>query len=276
MKISTATSVFLNYTLPDALDEIVRCGFDGVDIWCGRPHLFRRDYPPEMLQHIRQMLQKNHLTPVSVMPAFFRYPFSLSSPLDAIRSDSIAYMKDCIDNAAAIGSKVVLVVPNHSLRGQTLDDARQRFIDSLSQLAPYAARNGITLGLEVVYPLLSDYMSATDHALQVIHNLGGNNLGVVLDSGHLNLSDEDVRSALENVGDLLLQMHINDNDARQQQNAIPGEGVFDFKMLVALLRQRGYQGFLSLELGWGYTFDPMPAIQESLRRVRSLLDENQK
>jgi sugar phosphate isomerase/epimerase len=112
MRHSTATSVFVNYQIQDALDQIIRAGFAGVDIWCGRPHLFRKDYPPETLELLRQKIEENNLVPVSLMPAFFRYPFSLSSPVEAIRQDSIQYMKDCIDNAVLIGAKQVLVVPS--------------------------------------------------------------------------------------------------------------------------------------------------------------------
>jgi protein FrlC len=99
---------------------------------------------------------------------------------------------------------------------------------------------------------------------------------VVLDSGHLNLSGEDPASALDNLGDLLLQVHVNDNDGKQQQNAIPGEGNFDFARLVSLLRQRRFEGFLTLELAWGYSFDPLPAITEAARRMRATLSEVRK
>lgn len=268
MKISTATSVFVNYLIGDAIEQIIEADFDGIDIWCGRPHLYRSDYPPQTLAGIKQRLDEAGLAVVSLMPAFFRYPFSLSSPIKAVREDSISYMKDCIDNAVVMGAGHVLVVPNHSLHGQTTGQARKAFIDSLGQVCIYAEKKQMKLGVEIVYPQLSDYMHSSQDAVQVICEIGSPALGVVIDSGHLNLSGEDPQIALTNLGKHLLQVHVNDNDGKQQQNAIPGEGVFDFGGLVRILRKSGYDGYLTLELGWGYTFDPLPAAREALARVR--------
>jgi len=271
MNISTATSVFFNYLIPDAVEQVIEAGFDGIDIWCGRPHLYRQDYPPDTLIVMKQRLDQAGLAVVSLMPAFFRYPFSFSSPVDAIRDDSVAYMKACIDNALVMGAGHVLVVPSHSLHGQTTGDARKSFIDSLGKVCEYAEQKKMKLGIEIVYPQLSDYMHSSRDAMQVIRELGSSALGVVIDSGHLNLSGENLETVLNNLGDLLLQVHVNDNDGKQQQNAIPGEGVIDFGGLVNLLRKFGYDGFLTLELGWGYTFDPLPAAREALARVRNFL-----
>ena len=273
MKTSTATSVFVNYPLHDAIDQVIQAGFEGVDIWCGRPHLFRKDYSPDAIQRLGKKLQKSGLTPVSLMPAFYRYPFSLSSPNDVIRKDSIEYLKDCITNAVLIGAKQVLVVPNHSLVGQTIQDAQQRFVDSLRQVSDIAEKQSIRLGLEVLYPQLSDYLCSSEAALHVMAEIGSDCLGVVMDTGHLNLSGENPENALKNLGDLLLQVHINDNDSRQQQNAIPGEGTFNFSGFIQLLHKYEYDGFLSLELGWGYTLDPYPAVCSALERLHSLIQD---
>jgi protein FrlC len=273
MKTSTATSVFVNYQIHDAIDLIIQAGFEGVDFWCGRPHIYRRDLSPETLQQLRDKMEKSNLAPVSLMPAFFRYPYSLSSPNEVVHRDSIAYVRDCIDNAVLLGARQVLIVPTHSLRGQSTADARQRYLDSLAELSVHAEQKGVRLGLEIVYPNLSDYMSTTEDALGVIQAVGSSCLGVVLDTGHLNLSGEDPAGALRNLGELLLQVHVNDNDARQQQNAIPGDGSFDFTGFIRLLRRYHYDGFLSLELGWTYSFDPYPAISAARDRVRGFIND---
>lgn len=271
MKISTATSVFVNYQLPQAIDAIAQRGFEGVDIWCGRPHLYRHDHPPAWLEGLREQLAAHRLTPVSLMPAFFRYPYSLSSPVEAIRLDSIQYVIETIQNAEAVRCKQVLIVPSHSLQGQTIDEARRRYLDSLATICPLAEEKDVMLGLEILYPGLSDYMCSSQDALAAIQDLKSPCLGVVIDTGHLNLSGEDTERAIQNLGYHLLQVHVNDNDGHQQQNLIPGEGTYDFPRLIQLLHQVGYAGFLSLELGWGYTFDPVPAVSEALRRMQNYL-----
>lgn len=271
MKISTATSVFVNYSLNDAVDAVIKAGFEGIDVWCGRPHLYRHDHSPAVLEGLRKKLEGAGVTVVSLMPAFFRYPYSLSSPNEAVRQDSIAYVKDCIDNALLIGSDKVLIVPTHSLNGQPVDDTRRQFLESLKDLCAYAEPLGMKLGIEIVYPQLSDILCSSADALQMLHAIGYAGLGVVLDSGHINLSGEDLGQALSALGRSLLQVHVNDNDGKIQQNAIPGQGSFDFNRLIRLLDRNGYEGFLSLELGWNYSFDPLPAASLAKDRVQAYL-----
>lgn len=271
MKISTATSVFVNYSLNDAVEAVIKAGFAGIDLWCGRPHLYRHDHSPAALEGIRKKLEEAGVTPVSLMPAFFRYPYSLSSPNEVVRQDSIAYVKDCIDNARLLGSNQVLIVPTHSLKGQPVEDTRWQFLESLKSLCAYAEPVGMKLGIEIVYPRLSDILSSSAEALSIMQTLGYPGLGVVLDSGHIHLSGEDLEQALCALGSSLLQVHVNDNDGQAQQNAIPGEGSFDFGRLVRLLDRNGYAGFLSLELGWNYSFDPLPAVSQAKDRVQAYL-----
>ncbi len=275
MKISTATSVFVNYTIQDAAREILKAGYEGIDLWCGRPHLYRKDHSPQELHSLAEWLRQNGLAPVSCMPAFFRYPYSLSSPSEIIRRDSIDYMKETIDTACILSAAKVLVIPTHSLHGQATQDARTRFIDSLAVVCHYAEANGIKLGIEIVYPALSDYMSSTDDALRVIQEIGSPCLGIVLDTGHLNLSGENIEQAFQKAGDLLFQIHVNDNDGHHQQNNIPGEGSFNFPRLSRLLYQMNYSGALTVEIGWQYSFDPVSAAARALERMQTYLHMDQ-
>lgn len=268
MKFSTATSVLVNYPLEDALKTVIELGFDGVDIWCGRPHLFRQDYSEDTIKAIGEKLKKSGITVVSVMPAFFRYPFSLSSPVESIRLDSIAYMEDCIRNAALVGAKSVLVVPSSCLSGQSVQAASAAFSKSLAAVCECAMRHGVALGVEVLNPKLSAYACNVAQVMDLISGLDGDSVGLVLDTGHINLSGQSFERELERAGDKLMQIHINDNDGQEQQNAVPGDGNFNFGAMHHLLKKLGYNGFLSLELGWNYSLDPVAALRRSLKASR--------
>jgi len=272
VRIATATSVLFQYAIKDAVSLVARIGFDGVDIWGGRPHVYRQDLTTEELVHLRHLIADHGLSVVSFMPAFYRYPHSLSNPNPKVRDDSIDYMRQCIDSAALLGAGIVLVVPDHSLHGQTREDALGRFAESVDVIARYAARYELKLGLEVLYYDETDLVNSADDALHIIEQLGYGNLGVVLDTGTLNLSKESPEEILARLDGLLLQVHVNDNDGgREQQNLIPGEGTYDFKSLIRTLREHHYSGFLSAELARGYAHDPEPALRTTLERLRAWL-----
>jgi protein FrlC len=272
MRIATATSVVFQHTIQDAIRLIASIGFDGVDIWGGRPHVYRQDLTTEELAHLRRLIADHGLSVVSFMPAFYRYPHSLSNPNLRVREDSIDYMRQCTDNAAILGAGIVLVVPDHSLHGQTREDALGRFTESMDVVARYASQYDLMLGIEVLYYDETDFVNSADDALSIIDQLGHKNIGVVLDTGTLNLSQESPETILAKLGDLVLQVHVNDNaGGHEQQNLIPGEGTYDFRSLIRALREHDYSGFLSAELTKSYAQDPEPALRTTLERLRGWL-----
>jgi fructoselysine 3-epimerase len=275
MKLGTATSVLYLYTLRDAIPLIAEIGFDGVDIWGGRPHVYRQDYSPAELKELCQIITGHGLSVSSFMPAFYRYPHSLSNPNPKVRQDSIDYMRQCIDNAAILGARVVLIVPDLSLVGQARLDSRQRLIESIDVCARYASQYELKLGIEVLHFDETDLVNTSDDAIGIIHELGHANLGVVLDTGTLNLSKEDPQEAVAKLSGLLLQVHVNDNHGgHKQQNLIPGEGTYNFRELIQVLQKDDYSGFLSAELSKEYSDDPMPALRKTVERLKAWMHEN--
>jgi protein FrlC len=273
MKIGTSTSVLYQYELKDAIPLIARVGFDGVDVWGGRPHVYRRDYSDAELRALREYIYGHGLVVSSFMPAFYRYPHSLSNPNHKVREDSIQYMLESIDNAAVLGARIVLVVPDISLFGQSRQDSWQRFVESIDRVAEYTSQYDLTLGIEVLYTDETDLVNSSDDALEIIRTLRRTNLGVVVDTGTLNLSKETPEDMLDKLGDTLLQIHVNDNHGHEkQQNLIPGEGNYDFLRLVRALKSRGYAGFLSAELSKEYANDPEAALRQTFERLNDWIE----
>lgn len=275
MKLGTATSVLYQYAICDAISLIAKIGYEGVDIWGGRPHVYRQDLSEQELKHLRKLIEDHSLTVSSFMPAFYRYPHSLSSPNPKVREDSIGYMRACLDNAVVLGADLVLVVPDHSLYGQTREDSQRRMIESIDVIAQSAFQyDELRLGIEILYYDETDFVNSADDALKIINLLGHNNMGVVLDTGTLNLSKESLKDILVKLDNLLLQVHVNDNQGRnRQQNLIPGEGNYDFRTLIRILKDHKYSGFLSAELSKEYANEPEPALRTTAERLRGWIQE---
>lgn len=271
MKISLASGVYLNFPLEEAIKRVASAGYDGIDIWSGRPHAYRRDFSESQLNHLRLILEECGLGVSSLMPAFYRYPYDLSSPNDAIRQDSLGYMKECMDTAAVLGAPIVLIVPKRSLHGQSVQDAWKRLADGIDEICLYAQQYEFKLGLEAANPYVTDLVNTAADALRMIEEVEHDNLGAVIDSGHVHLSTESAQEAIKALGERLLQVHVNDNDGQQQQNLVPGEGTFDFIGLLETLWIVGYDGFLSAELSYHYTLDPDPVVLQTAQRMREWL-----
>jgi len=275
VRLGTATSVLYQYDIRDAIPIIADAGYDGVDIWGGRPHVYRQDLSTVELQDLSRRIEDHGLAVSSFMPAFYRYPHSLSNPNPKVRNDSIDYMRQCIDNAALLGAKIVLVVPDHSLQGQTREASMQRMVESIGVAAQHASQYDLKLGIEVLYYDETDLVNTSDDALNIIRELGRANLGVVVDTGTLNLSKEPAQDMVAKLSGRLLQVHVNDNQGvGGQQNLIPGEGTYNFTELIRVLKKSGYSGFLSAELSREYSDDPVPALRTTAERLRAWVRGN--
>lgn len=274
MKLGTATSVLYLYSIQDAIPIVAKTGYDGVDIWGGRPHVYREDLSEGELIELRGVIADHGLSVSSFMPAFYRYPHSLTNPNPKVRQDSIQYMCQCLDNAVVLGAKIVLVIPDLSLFGQEKSDSRARMIESLGEVAGYATQYDLKLGLEVLYFDETDFITNSDEALGMLDELDQDKFGVVLDSGTLNLSKEPPDEIFTKLGDFILQVHVSDNHSTgHQQNLIPGEGTFNFNNFFRTLKKFDYQGFVSAELSKEYSLDVEPALRTTAERLRAWIDE---
>jgi protein FrlC len=275
MKLGIVTSVYNNYPLLEAIHHIIAAGYDAVDIWGGRPHAYRHDFAPQELKQLRQLIEDHGLAVSSFLPAFYRYPHNLCSPNDVVRRDTVEYVCESADNAVALGAGVLLVCPARILHGQTAQDAWERLVDSTDQVCEYTRPLNIRVALEAVNHHTFDLINTAADAVRMVEQLGHAHLGVLLDTGHMNLEVEPMERALQTAGGHLLRVHVNDNDGRHQQNLIPGDGSFPFDRFLRVLEANGYDGFVSAELSAEYGPDPDPAVRQTMQRLRQMLHANE-
>lgn len=274
MKLSLSTFLYYNYSLIDAIWHIAAVGFDGVDIWGGRPQAYRKDLSSQEIQMIRHLLQEEGLGVASFIPAQFRYPTSLCSPNDTIRKDSITYIQDSIECAAALGAPLVSVCPGHTLFGQTKTDGLERLADSLFEIVTYASQFDLRVAIEPADAYETDLLNTCIEAQRFILRQDIPNLGVLLDNGHAQIVGEKTDEVIHELGDKLYHIHLDDNNGKRDQHLIPGDGIFDFPSLITSLISVNYKGYLGVELGWDYTIDPDPAARLAEKRLRDFISQS--
>lgn len=271
MKIGIATSVFSNYSIHEAVRIIAEAGYDCIDIWGGRPHIYRKDYSPEELRALRSEIESRGMTVSSFMPAFYRYPHNLCSPNPEVVRDSLDYVYQCMDNAAELGASILLVCPPRLLFGQEVNDGWELLANALRLICDRVYQYPLKVSLEPVNKNVFDLINNVSDAKRMITYVGDEHLGVTLDSGHLYLSDETIEQALSSVGNYLFQVHINDNDGKNQQNLVPGEGTFNFEEFFTQLKKIGYNGVVSAELTSDYGQQIQPAVEKTIQLLKMWL-----
>ena len=272
MEIGVASSVLSRYRIEDAASLVAELGYSFIDLWGGRPHLYPPDMGEEELQSVRRVLNGNDLRLNCVMPVFFGYPYDLFIESKTALADSLQYVIANGENAARLGADYLLVCPGRLLFGQDARQTLDRFTEALDAICHRCRELGLSVLLEPVNRTTFDLINTAGQAMAIVRSIGADNIGIVLDTGHMNLESETIEEAIKAADDRLFHVHLNDNDGHSQTNQIPGEGSFDFPRFFSALRSAGYSGGVTVEIGGQYRLEPRGALKRSLSEVKRFLE----
>lgn len=162
----------------------------------------------------------------------------------AQRARSVQYVKDVITMVAELEGQMVSVVPGTV--GKIVPDGRpeeewQWAVESMQQCYEWAESAGVKLGIEPINRFETYFINRADQAL-TLAKATGPNCGVCLDIFHMNLEENDYYEAIRRAGDRLVGFHVADNN-----RMAPGMGRLDWPLIVAVLKEVGFKGALSVE-----------------------------
>ena len=270
-RFAQSSFVYFNHSLPDAIRRLHRCGYQGIEIWGGRPHMYGHDLDAEF-DSIRALLDECEMSVPNFIPAQFRYPSILSSSNEVVRRDSVRYIQSALDNALRIGAPSVSLCAGMTLAGESLEQGWKNLRQSIVELLDYSDKSGLKLLLEPAHRAESTLVLTIADGLRMVREIGSERLGICLDTGHTHVNGEDPAQAVRELKDIPLHIHIDDNHGDSDAHLIPGAGSIDYAPFVSALRDIGYQGFVSAELGFQYTLDPDPAVTTTLAALNGMFN----
>jgi len=261
--------------LEETIKRVAKLGYDGVEIWGGRPHAYYRDMDQRNILSIRKSIEKTGLEISGFIPAQFGYPTNLCSPISTLRKDSVDYIKKSIDTSLSLGCRKVSLCPGRTLYGQGYDSGMAELTCSLDELVDYAVAEEVLLLLEPAHMMESDLILTVAEGVRLIKEQKYPNMGIALDTGHCHVNKESLIDSLlllkeENIP---LHIHLDDNNGLTDQHKIPGEGTIIFAPFFQTLIEIGYRDYLTIELGFDYTSNPDEAAYQSREFVMSILEE---
>lgn len=184
-------------------------------------------------------------------------PSGLSAHCPLMRPEiSVPYLEKAIRFAAALGAPVVNTDEGIRPSWVSLEEAFGVMKYTLTTVLRTAERYRVYIGIE---PHQS--ISRTTEGLLRIATLSDSPfLRVNYDTGNAFLGGEDPYEGLKAVQDRLVHIHAKDISIRQSETergkatgtpvgCACGDGVIDWKRVIAILRDAGYDGVLSVECG---------------------------
>ena len=172
----------------------------------------------------------------------------LSHDDEGVRKVGIDYVRQCVDLAAAIGAPHV-VGPMYSAVGKTrmLEPAEREAqrvlaIESLKVVAEYAAARDVKLAIEPLNRFETDLVNTAEQVLELLDRVAAENVGVLLDTFHMNIDEKSLGDAIRLVGERLLQLHTCEND-----RGTPGTGHVPWGEVFDAVSDIGFTGPLVIE-----------------------------
>jgi D-psicose/D-tagatose/L-ribulose 3-epimerase len=164
------------------------------------------------------------------------------------RALGVRYLKGCIDLAAAVGSPHV-AGPMYSATGQArlLPPEQRRAqwawaAESLRQAADYAGERGVRLAIEPLNRFETDLVNTVEQGLDLCERTGRANVGLMLDTFHMNIEEKSIAVAMTTAGDRLFHMQVAEND-----RGTPGSGHVPWDEVWGALDAVGYCGSIVIE-----------------------------
>lgn len=234
------TSTIRPVSLMDKIRIAGETGYDAIELW--NDDLTAYEQQGGALKDVKRALNAQGLSVVTVIALHGWLNTSGEAHQKAIEE-----AKRRMAQAAAVGSTYIIASPPREVADLKLGGKNYR------ELLELGRQYGVKPAMEFLG--FVDGVNKVKPAWEVITAASHPDGTIVLDPFHIFRGGGEVDDMHGIPGDKIAVCHFNDVPAsppRQQQTdadrVYPGDGVFDLKRMVALLKEANYRGAISLEL----------------------------
>ena len=252
------------YTLPEALELFHKLGLDGAEIVvqdgyrCGIP----QDADPDKLKELRKLADRLGLRIIALTPYYSKF-----NDLDpTVREGEIQGICKVIGYAEILGAKYIRIYAGNYAQTDTDPDGAKRanLVRSMRRLGDAAQKANVKLVMENHFNTMT--VSAAD-SISIAREIDHPAVGILYDQANLTFTEnEPWEEALPLQFSKIYHTHVKDlvfragntgftssdvsHPKEEERNVITrivGEGIVPWPAILQAMKDRGYDGWLSLE-----------------------------
>jgi sugar phosphate isomerase/epimerase len=239
MKICLFTQSLFALPLLDAIRAAARIGFPAIELACAPPHLdceTARAHSEELRDEIH-----NAGLEVAALSLFNDLTNREQS------ADQIRMAEEFIALAPVFGTNLVKLTPGPPASSAAGEEHWQRLASAVAELVPRANEAGVRLAFETHMSQLTDTLASS---LRFLDMIPAECVGLTVDFSNLRFAGERMSDAIPLLAPRMFHAHVKngfvDTEGRWHFGALD-QGLTDYDEVIALLRNAGYNGFLSIE-----------------------------
>lgn len=167
--------------------------------------------------------------------------YDISSSDEQIREDGIKYLKEIMDRVHYMDGKIISGVsyagwgiPDDEF---TREELLENSIKSMREIIKTAEKYDITYAVEAVNRFEGVVLNTAQQAVEYVKQINSKKLGVLLDTYHMNIEENNIGDAIRCAGDMLVGFHTGENN-----RTAPGRGHLDWDEIFKALADIDYKG----------------------------------
>ena len=249
------TMLFNEVDFLERFDAAAKAGFRGVEYLF--PYAYDKNQLAEKLKTLK-LIQVLHNLPAGDWTAGDRG--------NACQPARVGEFQDgvgkAIDYATALGCKQVNCLAGIAPKDAKPDPLRKTFVENLRFAAGKLKAAGVRLLIEPIntYDIPGFYLSHTEQALEIMDEVGSDNLFLQYDIYHMQRMEGELAASLKKHLSRIRHIQLADNPGRNE----PGSGEINYSFLFKHIDQIGYDGWIGCEykpatttvagLGWAAAY----------------------
>ena len=270
MKFGLMSLDFKRLPLERAFSLAKSYGFDGVEIFGCRSHLYVNDCTASRAAEIRGYSQKYGVSIPMYTPLVLNMPICICSPFKRERQDGVEYYKRAVEVAQAIGAQRLLVVADHPGYFTPREEVWNYLVDSMKEICYHARGRGVQVTIEPLTPMESPVVTTVDDCVKLINDVGEDTLYAMMDIVPPVVVHEPFSKYFEMLGDRLTYIHICNTDGRTDAHTRLDDGILPLEDVLDVFKLHEFDGFVTSELYSENYRDPELIVANTARVLGSI------
>lgn len=256
-------------TIDSWVREAAELGFDGFDLSI----LFFRKSPEDTATQCRKAAEKHRIS-----PAIINTYSDLTHPEKTRRKEETALLLQDIRTAAAAGAEFVRIVAGQGYPETSRKEGIRQVTEGFLQAQAVAE----TVGIQLVYENHSkpgnwkfcDFSAAPEIFLEIADSIDGSGIHILFDTANFIVFGINPEPVLQKIVNRVKCVHAADTKVHGALvPSVIGEGIVPIPRLLRILRNGGFDSWISLEeasgtgiegvrKGWGYILKTWESCQK--------------
>jgi protein FrlC len=250
-------------------------GYEACELWTGPMHYFVDYRGHDSLAEVQALERHYGVRVIGVCPEQTNpKPCNVASRDHRMKERTCSYFRNVIDVACELGAHQVVATSGWGYLDEPREDAWRRSAAMLHRIGSYAERRGMLVAVEALQASESNLARTTTDLARLLEEASSPALKVCLDTGAMWAAGQTIDDYFDAFGADVVHVHFV--DCADTTHVAWGDGQRDMASDLARFRERGYEGYLSVEtVDPRYLGDPAAADARAMslyqRAVKELL-----